>query len=1671
MDHSIAIIGMAGRFPGASSLDDFWEIISSGRETVTAEGIASGAAGVLADVENFDASFFEMSPAEAEMTDPQHRVFLECCVEALDDAGYPAGTGHTATGVFAGCSASNYLLNHLQSGLDYHGRVDELLPLIGNDKDYLATRVSYLLDLKGPSISVQTACSTSLVAVHLACQSLLTAESDIALAGGVSIRVPQTAGYAPQEGGVLSPRGHCRPFDFGADGTVFGSGAACVVLKRLDRAIEDGDRIHAVIRGSAINNDGAVKAGFTAPALEGQVRVITEAMAVADVDPSQVSYVECHGTGTALGDSVEVAALTRAFDLHVDQQCALGSVKANIGHLENAAGVTGLIKTVLCLRNRLLPPLCNFIEPNPELRLERTPFYANQLLRPWTNNKRIAGVSSFGIGGTNAHVVVEEWPEESTGDEKDELFVLSARDENGKKELADKFKNYLEQQNGDGWERITWTAAAKRKHYPTRLALVARNREEAAEKLRSWNVSEGEGREELKIVFAYGGQGGQWKGMGQQLLNEEKSFAARVSEIDEAVRAQLGWSVREHLERGEEVDSDRIEITQVALFTVQAGLTEMWRSWGVEPQAVIGHSLGEVAAAEAAGMLSIVDAVEIVGQRSKQLENAVGRGGMFACELTAEEAQEWIGGRDLEIAAYNGPRWVVLSGASDASEKAAEEIERSGRVVRRLRTTGVAGHSSQVEKASEELRRQLRERIGNKGRLPMMSTVSEGWVKGDELGSQYWQKNLRQPVRFVQGITRLVEYGYTAFLEVGAHPVLSASIAESAAAFGKQVHVFETLRREQGRRCDLLAAAGSLWAIGQKLNWDCVLGPAKRPVSLPAYPWQRSRFWCDSKNSATRNIDLPGIYSNCSFQPSAHVWNLDRIPRDLWDGHSIAGEAVLPASAYVELFNSAARNVRSGSTIVLRDFTIPRMLSGPALLNHPLQTVLIESKDGSFSATVSSQSENGQAWIVYATAGVEIDNRSQAEKQTIVVEDSEKTLSHADFYAQMARYGIDYEHSFRSIEKIMKNENTAVAAIAAQQRLKNISAARVAKLDCALQPLFALMDKPQWPVGASSIRIDGLSGGAGRSYVKLHSNNESLLADICLTNDSGVVEVSIEGLRFAPMNMRMALPPSYRIDWTTGPSLNKTKIRRGSWLLIGEADSLQNLSQCLRRNGNSVTISSSLDDSSLTRWTGVVYYPHSGVAASKILANATELIRRFDNGHLWFLIDSAPEAIVLKGFQRVALTERPELSCNVIEVPNGIADNIEVITSELESGPENEEVYLHKDIRRLARLRQAPTQLSDSLTLRPDRTYLITGGYGSLGQLTAEHLIECGARHIALLGRRKKEIPYIPAVDGHEISTYQQVVDVADGVSLQRSLDELSTFAPPLAGVVHAAGHLEDGMIDLIVEAQITRVLAPKVNGALNLSKLIDCRSLDFLIFYSSVAALIGSPGQAAHAAANSFLDSFAVSLQKKGIPAISINWGPWAESGQAADKIDTLASRGLAAIEADRAFAAFDTAAVEKLPNCSSFDFDLNQWISYYPHIRSLPLFADLAANRKGKNSLSCDQLKHLPERWQRIQAVSQVVTTEASLVLRVAESSLDAKRPLRDVGLDSLRSFELRNRLQYRLGIKVPATALWRQPTIQDFSQWVLQAMGLEEEPITASSTLNLEDQLDLLERQLRG
>ena len=1370
----IAVIGMACRFPGATCVEEFWRNLCDGVESIRPlsdeEMLAAGlepeelenprhvaAAALLGDIDRFDAAFFGINAREAEVMDPQHRVFLECAWEALEDAGYDAERYEGAIGVFGGGVHGGYASQNLMPAGVFDDKSSVLQTILSNEKDYLTTRVSYKLNLRGPSYNVQSGCSTSLVAVHLACQNLLNYESDMALAGGIAIDVGRNQGYYHHEGSVSSPDGHCRAFDAKAAGTVFGNGVGIVVLKRLEDALADGDTIHAVILGSATNNDGSHKVGFTAPSVSGQSKVIVEALADAGVSADTVGYVEAHGTGTTLGDPIEVEAMTRAFGASTTKRqfCAIGSVKTNVGHLDGAAGISGFIKAVLSLRHGLLPPSLHFEEPNPKIQFDETPFFVNDKLTTWTAGTqpgapRRAGVSSFGMGGTNVHVVLQEAPAAAPARESrpSELLVLSARSatalEAATRNLADFLQARPEWNLGD----VAHTLQMGRAAFSHRLAVVCADTAHAAGVLSQSgaqaHVYRGESR---PVVFLFTGQGAQYVGMGRALYETEPVFRSHVDRCCTLLQSHLGLDLRKVLypppsnpaeARAAADNLARTEYAQPALFVTEYALAQLWMEWGVQPAACIGHSLGEYVAACLAGVFSLEDALKIVAARGRLMQQ-LPAGAMTAVTLSAADATPLLDG-DVAIAAANAPKLTVVSGPIGAIERF--EARCAGRAEFRRLQTSHAFHSPMMEPIVQEFTELMASVELAPPSLQYVSNLTGKWIDADRATSpEYWATHLRRAVRFGDGIRFLLDQGAWHFIEVGPGRTL-ASLVKQAGAGGRDAgdelvltslpHAVDGGGRG-GDNAQMLGALGRLWQHGVAVNWTALRGPEpRRRVPLPTYPFERERYWVEPTDEQKgKKPEEPPPPDPLAKQADIANW-----------------------------------------------FYLPEWRQTPPALYYA-QGQTVDSSAG---------------WLVFAAGdrlGAEVIDRlaSYAGRDRVVT-----VYAGGEFARRDARtYAIDPE-------------------------------------------------RPE-----DYVRLLGELDASGR-YPDVVAHLWNVADDRARATPATVEDAQSRGF--------------FSLVW-----LAQAMVACG-------------------REGQARPVSVKVVTSDLFDITGA------------------EPLR--------------PEKATLLAACRVIPQEHPEIRCSTVDVTSVDATTAGRITDELVAlAPEPCVAY--RGGRRWSPLVE-PLVLGQAepqrVPLRDQGVYLVIGGLGAIGAAIARHLARTRRARLVLVNRsplpeRSEWDNWLASHDARDaVSARIRVArsieeaggevlvaaaDVADRDQMAAVVEQASVRFGRLDGVIHAAGIAGAGTIQLKKREGEGSVLAaveditrkgceaqfrPKMRGLFVLEDVLGDRPLDFCLVVSSLSTVMGGPGYAVYAAANTFMDAFVARHNRQSAMRwMSANWDAWSFS------------------------------------------------------------------------------------------------------------------------------------------------------------------------------------------------
>jgi acyl transferase domain-containing protein len=1269
----IAIVGIGCRFPGhVTDPERFWQLLRSGTDAIvrvpadrwsadrytgsdaeTGGTIPAPCGGFIDDVRSFDPSFFGITPREAVAMDPQQRLVLEVAWEALEDAGeVPARLAGTRAGVFVGIGLNDY--GRLQvAGQERDPRRVDTYSISGNALCITANRLSYLLDLRGPSMAIDTACSSSLVAVHMACQSLRTGESTLAIAGGVNVMLSPSNSVGVAR--FLSPDGRCKAFDARADGYVRGEGAGLVILKPLSRAQADGDRIYAVIRGSAVNQDG-FSSGLTVPNGTAQEALIRQALDNAGVAPADIQYVEAHGTGTALGDPIEVNALSAVLSAGrpADRLCAIGSVKTNIGHLEAAAGVAGLIKVALSLDRREIPPSLHFEHPNPHIPFDRIPLRVQRTLSAWpeTTGPALAGVSSFGFGGTNAHVILEgardPAREASGGGDRVELLPLSARSRPALERLAGAWDAWLATEAPDLGD-VCDTAARRRTHHPHRLAVVGRSTGELRERLRTLVAGERETgtaigevpRRRPRVAFVFSGQGPQWWAMGRQLLATEPIFRQVIVACDRRLNELGGHSLLDEL-AGDEGSSRlaRTDIAQPAILAVQAGLVALWRAWGVTPDAVVGHSIGEIAAAHAVGALSLDQAVEIAFHRGR-LMHASGGGRMAAVELSAEQAAEALRGFEgrLSIAAMNGPSSVVVSGEASALAAVIAALEARRVTCRRL-PVDYAFHSPQMAEAARGLADRLRGLAPAPAAVPLASTVTGRRIDPATMDALYWARNVESTVLFHPAIDALIDLGITDFLEIGPHPVLGAAVVQCLERRGIEGAALASLRRGQDERATMLATLAVLFTLGLPVEWSA-LSRSRRPVRLPGYRWDHRPYWIldqetrhpDSTHGPAPGPDPHPLLRDSVRSPLGTLFPsvLDVATVPLLGEHRIRATAVLPAAACLEMALAAARRLTGRTSHGLADVSILRPLVVPDTGAPAVQLVLVPTGADALTFRLFGASpEAAGGWLLHATGTVVEDRAGEAPAseglQTILARCGE--VRDGDLhYAWLDGLGLRFGPRFRRIVEVRAGLDEAVGLIRgaeAHDAAPSAWAVDPTVVDACLQVLGAALpadlDEAFLPIRFERVKIHGpLEASRLWSHARLRSAGatpgETRVGDVAVFDETGTLVLEVRGVtvKRAPAEALAVIGRAagedwlHAVEWRPRPLAAAGVEPGGCWLLVGApAEFGTRLAAALRARGESVTLDRTYRPAATARWRGVVHLASLEAARAEIGAGVQE---------------------------------------------------------------------------------------------------------------------------------------------------------------------------------------------------------------------------------------------------------------------------------------------------------------------------------------------------------------------------------------------------------------------------------------------------------------------------------
>ncbi|WP_433335099.1 SDR family NAD(P)-dependent oxidoreductase [Spirillospora sp. CA-294931] len=1718
----VAVIGLGCRLPGGvTGPESYWRLLVEGRDAIgevpsdrwdadayyspdphTPGRTNSRWGGFLPDVAGFDAEFFGISPREAEAMDPQQRLLLEVAWEAVENAGLPPGSLRgTRTGLFAGV----YYNEYQRAGSGDLAALDAYSST-GNAHSVTVGRVSYLLDLRGPSAAVDTACSSSLVALHLAAQSLRLRESDLALAGGVNLILTPETQIALSRWGMLSPHGRCRSFDAGADGFVRGEGCGVVLLKRLPDALRDGDRVLAVVRGSAVNSDGRSQ-GLTAPSGTAQRAVLSEAVARAGVPPRSVGLVETHGTGTALGDPIEFEALASVYGAG-EGRCALGAVKTNLGHLEAAAGMAGFIKAVLAVRSGIVPPNLHFTDWNPALDPAGTRFFVPTEGSPWPvpDAPRRAAVSSFGFGGTNAHVVIEEAGPLSAPPEDTSVTTLTLSGTAPERVgvAASALAAWLDADGastplGDVAHTLARRSDATA---PARAAVVARSRDELLDGLRALEAGEpgpgvvtSEGPAATGgVVWVFPGHGSQWAGMGRRLLADEPAFAAAVDELDPLLAAEAGFSLREVLASGEEVTG--IGRVQPVLFGMQVALAALWRSHGAEPDAVIGHSMGEVAAAVVAGALSPEDGVKVIARRSRLLASIAGQGSMAALGLGPDEAAELTAALPgVDVAAFSSPHQTVVAGDPGQVAALVDDVAARGLLARPVRVE-VASHSPQVDPLLDELAALLADVRGAEPSVAFHSTVLDGPGERPRFDAAYWTANLRRPVRFTQAVTSAVRTGAAAFVEISPHPLLTHAVTETVGEDGPAV--LGTLRRDGDDTRSFHTALAEL-RIRRGTRPPAVEG---RLIDLPGTPWRHTRHWiADGGRPVVARGGAHPLLGPHAEVPGkrTHLWQSDLgLAAHPWLGdHRVHGTPVLPAAAYAELFLAAATEVFGGPgrELALSGLALEEIL--PLGDSTPVTVVLVQTGAQSARVHLHSRTPAG-GWVTHARAEVTHGQVTLTAVPDLPAPDGGEAVKPADLYARLRAAGQWHGPAFAGITEVHAAPDGAATTTVALPGTAVPDAryhVHPALLDSCLQTLAAAAprgpaDDPAsvtyLPMELGRVRLlgDPARGGVCHAWLEpVDEEGADLQGEVRLVDADGAVVLEIDGIYVRRVERRTVPDPLpdklFETIWVPR-ALPVAPGRTGTWLVLGEPGPHRDgVVERLAAEGHQ-TRGGTPDDPVAEADGAVLLVPDEATleASEALVATVARIVRGLVTTgrapRLWLVGregtgGAAPEpGAALRGLVRVLAFEHPDLRVTLLDPGTDAAT---AIAAELAApGTADTEISWRSGTRHVARLDRATLpEGAGTPFVRPGAAYVITGGLGGLGLVVARRLADQGAGRLVLNGRSGPSAEAERELDGLRAAGADVVVvtgDIAAPGVAERLVDAARSGGRDLRGVVHAAAVIDDRVVAGLDPEGVARVWRPKVQGAWRLHEATSGTDLDWWAAFSSAASLLGSPGQGAYAAANAWLDAFVHRRRALGLPATGINWGAWAEVGRAREGGGVLElmtpAEGLEALEAVLASGRATTGVLR---------LDAGRALTAMPEVRAAPYFERLvetplpdddwegaAALREGD-----------PESARRL--VTARLRAQVSAVLGQRPERLDAGLPLTRAGLDSLMAVRIKNAVQHDLDVALSLPALLTGATLADLATAVLDELGVQAPAETARPASRLVWPRDAAERLVAG
>ena len=1746
----IVIVGMACRFPGgADDLESFWQLLEQGKDAVReipgdrwdirawyhpdpdAPGkIYSPYGAFLEQIDQFDAEFFGIVPREAVAIDPQQRLLLETTWQALESAGQnPQQLRNSQTGVFVGAMTQDY------AQLSYAPEAINAYTGSGTSVSVAAGRLSYVLGLQGPSMTVDTACSSSLVAVHLACNALRNGECNVALAGGVNVILTPVISLIESRAHMLAPDGRCKTFDASANGMVRGEGCGIIVLKRLSQAVKNGDRILARVYSTAVNHDGP-SSGLTVPNGDAQEKLLHQALNAAKLKPEQIDFIEAHGTGTAIGDPIELESMAAVFGKRPQNRpLIIGSVKTNLGHLEGAAGIAGLIKTVLALQHHKIPPHLHFEKPNPRFDWSSHIFEVPVHGKNWhpSERERIAGVSSFGFSGTNAHIIVGEIASNSSQQSDNQLYLLplSARSEKSLKELA---KNYQSALNESvNLADACFTASTGRAIFCHRLCILADSITTAQKALADF--PKGDDSENLitpissetesTVAFLFSGQGSQYSGMGQTLYNKEPVFKNTLDICDKILQPILGTSLLDLI--FELPNSDLLEqtqITQPALFSLEYALAKSWQSWGIQPSALLGHSIGEYVAACLAGVFSLEDALQLVTQRGRLMGELPHNGAMAAIYADYETVAAYIApySNQVNIAAANGAI-TVISGLNEIVDQLEKLFIEQSYKTRRLAVSH-AFHSALMEPMLDEFAEVLNRISFHEPSLIIISNVT-GKPIGKEIATpDYWLRHIRSTVHFGKGFQFLIDSGYRCFLELGPKPVL-LDMARLTSQI-KEILWLPSIVPGKDEQAQMYRSLATLFVNGYSIEWTEVLKQGTR-ITLPTYPFQRERYWLSNSRFFIADIKtkLHPFISDVKKLATGEIIFEGEISSEnpeYLEGHKVFGKILFPATGFIEAILAASQKIFTDGLAIIQNVSIHQ---GLVLSQSPtiLQIIFKPKKSSGYGFEIFSNDSSQDKWVLHVSGEI---NENLTQRRRDAEKERGESVDISRFYELYQQMGISYGKEFQAIQELRYLGNGSQARISIDRSLADQRyCLHPVLLDACLQSIGAAFPEIHGkelhlPYGFSSLEFFGNPGSQAwtRIYIKSDANGE-MSVDVDVYNQQERLCA-----RFTDLVARRTNPTAlqrlwqeteknwfYQVQWQKLNLISSvTANTNNSWLVFVHTDKTWNqLVALLKQAGEQViTVEIGNDYKCRSQHDFVINpsqkydferlyqeaYPLGEFPTRLIFAWEADTVYKSCNAalyliqtitdkwknlpDLWLLTRGAnqvladsyvqPEQSGLWGLGAVINNEYPQMRCVCLDLSATVeADEAEFLFNELHTASSESRLALRQGNRYGARLVSAtiPTAQKQQLVSK-EGAYLITGGLGKLGLLMAEWLSKMGASHIVLCSRNVKSQPEALASltkNNTQITIIE--ADITLAADIEQIFSRFGTDLPPLRGVIHAAGVFDDGLLSNQSWERYQNVMRPKVEGTLLLDRSTRNLYLDFFVAFSSAAVILGSPGQSSYAAANAFMDALMQQRQSLGLPSISINWGAW-DTGNEIDK-QRFASWGIQSMSSDTALEYLSKLILGNVSQGAILDID---WSTFNQAFNiNQPFFAEVIIPKENsQNAKLLEQLKSVPidERTTTLsQGIEQILREVTGLS---TTNVIPQQTSFLELGLNSLMVIEFKNRLENNLACTLSSSVIFDYPNIASITNYLQEevladSIEFEVKITSETDTLNPYDSLD--------